>query len=83
PGQTAVTVTLSNGQTITIAANQTSGSINVAAPADDRPHRHVHWSAPRITNANGGNFATVGDRRHTSADHGHRYPRYLDRDPQR
>ena len=34
PAHSAVTVVLDNGQTITIAAGQTSGAVTVAAPAD-------------------------------------------------
>uniref|UniRef100_UPI00111C1C21 retention module-containing protein n=1 Tax=Pseudomonas sp. R4(2017) TaxID=1981676 RepID=UPI00111C1C21 len=55
PAQSAVTVTLSNGQTITIAANQASGSISVAAPGDDRYVDGGLVSA-RIIDASGGNF---------------------------
>ncbi len=33
--QTAVTVTLSTGETITVAAGATSGSVSIAAPSDD------------------------------------------------
>ena len=56
--QSAVTVTLSNGQTITIGANQTSGSISVAAPADD-PYLDAGQVSARITNASGGNFENL------------------------
>ena len=35
PAGTAMTVTLSNGATINIAAGQTAGQVTVAAPADD------------------------------------------------
>ncbi|WP_060513217.1 retention module-containing protein, partial [Pseudomonas sp. NBRC 111124] len=58
PGETAVTVTLSNGQTITIAANQTSGSVSVAAPADDH-YAQASLVSARITNATGGNFESL------------------------
>ncbi|MFG0630369.1 immunoglobulin-like domain-containing protein [Pseudomonas sp. xss_2] len=58
PAGTAVTVTLSNGQTITIAANQTSGSVTVAAPADD-PYIDAGTVSARITNASGGNFENL------------------------
>jgi hypothetical protein len=41
-----VTVTLSNGSTITIGAGQTTGTVNVPTPANDvyqqRQHRHHH-----------------------------------------
>ncbi|WP_438825961.1 beta strand repeat-containing protein [Pseudomonas fluorescens] len=56
--QSAVTVSLSNGQTITIAANQTSGSVAVAAPADD-PYLDAGQVSARITNASGGNFENL------------------------
>ncbi|MCU0127249.1 type I secretion C-terminal target domain-containing protein, partial [Pseudomonas vlassakiae] len=56
--QSAVTVTLSNGQTITIGANQTSGSVAVAAPADD-PYIDAGQVSAHITNASGGNFENL------------------------
>ncbi|MFK3776382.1 immunoglobulin-like domain-containing protein [Pseudomonas sp. NPDC089406] len=56
--QSAVTVTLSNGQTITIGANQTSGSVTVAAPGDD-PYVDAGQVSARITGANGGNFENL------------------------
>ncbi|WP_442796278.1 immunoglobulin-like domain-containing protein, partial [Pseudomonas sp. LF19] len=53
--QTAVTVTLSNGATITIDAGKTTGTASVPAPADD-----VYIDAgsvnATITGATGGNF---------------------------
>ncbi|NBF06967.1 type I secretion C-terminal target domain-containing protein [Pseudomonas sp. Fl5BN2] len=52
---TPVTVTLSNGAVITIAAGKTTGTVTVAAPADD-----VYIDAGKvnasITGATGGNF---------------------------
>ena len=55
---TPVTVTLSNGAMITIAAGATSGTVTVAAPADD-----VYNDAGRveatITTATGGNFENL------------------------
>ena len=56
--QSAVTLTLSNGQTITIGANQTSGSVAVAAPADD-PYLDAGQVSAHITNASGGNFENL------------------------
>uniref|UniRef100_UPI000AEC0E1C beta strand repeat-containing protein n=1 Tax=Pseudomonas sp. NBRC 111130 TaxID=1661045 RepID=UPI000AEC0E1C len=56
--QSAVTVALSNGQTITIGANQTSGSVAVAAPADD-PYLDAGQVSARITNVSGGNFENL------------------------
>nr|WP_312819213.1 immunoglobulin-like domain-containing protein [Pseudomonas sp.] len=58
PAQTAVTVTLSNGQTITIGASQSSGSITVAAPADD-VYIGTSTVSTTITNATGGNFESL------------------------
>ncbi len=58
PAQTAVTVTLSNGQTITIGASQSSGSITVAAPADD-VYIGASTVSTTITNATGGNFESL------------------------
>ncbi|WP_422422945.1 immunoglobulin-like domain-containing protein, partial [Pseudomonas sp. GZD-222] len=55
PAGTAVTVTLSNGKTITIAADKTTGSVTIDAPSDD-----VYLDAgdvgATITGATGGNF---------------------------
>ncbi|MEE3633217.1 immunoglobulin-like domain-containing protein [Pseudomonas sp. AL 58] len=55
---TPVTVTLSNGKTIVIAAGETSNSITIAAPSDD-----VHLDAGNvsayITGATGGNFENL------------------------
>ncbi|WP_371263276.1 immunoglobulin-like domain-containing protein, partial [Pseudomonas sp. NBRC 111130] len=56
--QSAVTVTLSNGQTITIGANQTSGSVAIAAPADD-PYIDAGQVSAHITSASGGNFENL------------------------
>uniref|UniRef100_UPI0028AEC71C immunoglobulin-like domain-containing protein n=1 Tax=Pseudomonas sp. TaxID=306 RepID=UPI0028AEC71C len=58
PAGTPVTVTLSNGQVITIAANQTSGSVTVAAPGDD-PYIDGGNVSAQITNATGGNFENL------------------------
>ncbi|MBX3623031.1 MAG: hypothetical protein KF891_23935, partial [Rhizobacter sp.] len=58
PAQTDVTVTLSNNATLTIAAGSSSGSVLVAAPADD-----VYTSAgtvsATITAATGGGFESL------------------------
>ncbi|WP_177408892.1 immunoglobulin-like domain-containing protein, partial [Pseudomonas sp. R9(2017)] len=56
--QSPVTVTLSNGQTITIAANQTSGSINVATHGDN-PYLDAGQVTAHITDASGGNFENL------------------------
>ncbi|WP_316250553.1 immunoglobulin-like domain-containing protein [Pseudomonas fluorescens] len=55
PAGTPVTVTLSNGKTIIIAADKTSGSITIDAPSDDVYIDAGDVSAT-ITGANGGNF---------------------------
>ncbi|MFK8333481.1 immunoglobulin-like domain-containing protein, partial [Pseudomonas sp. BJa5] len=55
PAGTAMTITLSNGESITIAAGETSGSVTVAAPDDD-----VYIDAGQveatITGTSGGDF---------------------------
>ncbi|MGN8359179.1 retention module-containing protein, partial [Pseudomonas sp. SMN11] len=56
--QSPVTVTLSNGQTITIAANQTSGSVAVATHGDN-PYLDAGQVSAQITNATGGNFENL------------------------
>ncbi|WP_440776768.1 immunoglobulin-like domain-containing protein [Pseudomonas sp. SMN11] len=58
PAQTAVSVTLSNGQTITIGPNQSSGSVTVAAPADD-VYIDASTVSTTITSATGGNFESL------------------------
>ena len=58
PAQTAVTVTLLSGDTITITAGASSGSISLAAPGDD-----VYVDAGSVTNriatATGGGFENL------------------------
>ncbi|VVO96370.1 hypothetical protein PS896_02585 [Pseudomonas fluorescens] len=53
--QTPVTVNLSNGQTITIEAGKTSGSVTIAAPSDD-VYKDVSKLTVTMTGATGGNF---------------------------
>ncbi|MCP1473774.1 hypothetical protein ABIA54_002140 [Pseudomonas sp. EB276 TE3739] len=53
--QTPVTVNLSNGQTITIEAGKTSGSVTIAAPTDD-VYKDVSKLTVTMTDASGGNF---------------------------
>ncbi|WP_309475895.1 retention module-containing protein [Pseudomonas sp. B21-028] len=53
--QTPVTVTLSNGSAITIAAGETTGTVNVQTPANDVYNNGSTVSAT-ITGATGGNF---------------------------
>src|SRR5690606_33483554 len=55
PAQTAVTVTLANGATITIAAGASSGSVSVPAPADD-VYVDTGTVSTTIASATGGNF---------------------------
>ncbi|MFK8333372.1 immunoglobulin-like domain-containing protein, partial [Pseudomonas sp. BJa5] len=58
PAGTAMTITLSNGESITIAAGETSGSVTVAAPDDD-----VYIDAGQveatITGTSGGDFENL------------------------
>jgi hypothetical protein len=58
PAQTPVTVTLSTGDTITIAANSSSGTIALPAPGDDA-HVDAGAVSATITSASGGNFETL------------------------
>ncbi|PRA53374.1 adhesin, partial [Pseudomonas sp. MYb187] len=55
PAGTAVTVTLSNGKTIIIGADKTSGSITIDAPSDD-VYIDAGDISETITGATGGNF---------------------------
>ncbi|MBC3468918.1 immunoglobulin-like domain-containing protein, partial [Pseudomonas sp. RW10S2] len=58
PAQTPVTVTLSNGQTVTVEAGKTSGSVDFQTPANDV---FVNGStvSTTITGATGGNFENL------------------------
>ncbi|WP_442514551.1 immunoglobulin-like domain-containing protein, partial [Pseudomonas promysalinigenes] len=55
PAQTPVTVTLSNGQTITVAAGQSTGSVDFQTPAND-VYNNGSTVNTTITAATGGNF---------------------------
>ncbi|WP_207255389.1 immunoglobulin-like domain-containing protein, partial [Pseudomonas sp. GW460-E12] len=55
---TPVTVTLSNGAVITIAAGATSGSVTVKAPADD-VYKDAGKVEATIKDATGGNFENL------------------------
>ncbi|MFK0314543.1 retention module-containing protein, partial [Pseudomonas sp. NPDC090233] len=55
PAQTPVTVTLSNGQTVTVEAGQTTGSVNFQTPAND-VYNNGSTVSTTITTATGGNF---------------------------
>ncbi|MCE6977813.1 LapA family giant adhesin [Pseudomonas frederiksbergensis] len=58
PAGTPVTVTLSNGAVITIAAGATTGSVSVDAPADD-VYKDAGKVEVTITDAAGGNFENL------------------------
>ncbi|MGE8351438.1 MAG: retention module-containing protein [Pseudomonas protegens] len=58
PAQTPVTITLSNGSVITIEAGKSSGSIDVAAPAND-VYKNGSTIEVGITKAEGGNFESL------------------------
>ncbi|MBK5377809.1 LapA family giant adhesin [Pseudomonas sp. TH43] len=58
PAQTPVTVTLSNGSTITIGAGQTTGTVNVPTPAND-VYNNGSTVTTTITGATGGNFENL------------------------
>ncbi|MFJ4158244.1 immunoglobulin-like domain-containing protein, partial [Pseudomonas sp. NPDC089752] len=55
PAGTAMTVTLSNGATINIAAGQTAGQVTVAAPTDD-VYKDAGEVKASITGTTGGDF---------------------------
>ncbi|SPO58571.1 retention module-containing protein [Pseudomonas inefficax] len=55
PAQTPVTVTLSNGQTITVEAGKTQGSVDFPTPAND-VYNNGSTVSTTITGATGGNF---------------------------
>ncbi|MBK0155677.1 retention module-containing protein, partial [Pseudomonas sp. S75] len=58
PAQTPVTVTLSNGQTITVDAGKSSGSIDFQTPAND-VYNNGSTVNTTITSATGGNFENL------------------------
>ncbi|HVQ03423.1 MAG TPA: immunoglobulin-like domain-containing protein, partial [Burkholderiaceae bacterium] len=58
PAQSAVTVTLSNGATITIAAGASAGQASVAAPSDD-VYADAGSVSAAISTAAGGNFENL------------------------
>ncbi|WDM89600.1 type I secretion C-terminal target domain-containing protein [Pseudomonas asiatica] len=55
PAQTPVTVTLSNGQTITVEAGKTQGSVDFQTPAND-VYNNGSTVSVTIQSATGGNF---------------------------
>ena len=57
--ETDVTVTLDNGETITIAAGETSGSVDVAVGADEDVYLDPDSMSASITDATGGNFENL------------------------
>ncbi|CAK13117.1 immunoglobulin-like domain-containing protein [Pseudomonas entomophila] len=58
PAQTPVTVTLSNGQTVTIEAGKSSGSIDFQTPAND-VYNNGSTVSTTITGTTGGNFENL------------------------
>ncbi|MBI6948290.1 retention module-containing protein, partial [Pseudomonas koreensis] len=58
PAQTPVTVTLSNGSTITIEAGKTTGTVNVPTPPND-VYNNGGTVSTTITGATGGNFENL------------------------
>ncbi|AIN61380.1 retention module-containing protein [Pseudomonas soli] len=58
PAQTPVTVTLSNGQTVTIEAGKSSGSVDFQTPAND-VYNNGSTVSTTITGATGGNFENL------------------------
>ncbi|PNB48929.1 large adhesive protein [Pseudomonas sp. GW456-12-10-14-LB2] len=58
PAQTPVTVTLSNGSTITIGAGQTTGTVNVPTAPND-VYNNGSTVTTTITGATGGNFENL------------------------
>ncbi|WP_347903081.1 retention module-containing protein [Pseudomonas purpurea] len=58
PAQTPVTVTLSNGSTITIEAGKTTGTVNVDTPPND-VYNNSSTVSTTITGATGGNFENL------------------------
>ncbi|HDS1748835.1 TPA: hypothetical protein QEM73_005281, partial [Pseudomonas putida] len=58
PAGTAMTVTLSNGATINIAAGQTSGTVSVPAPADD-VYKDAGQVKATVTGTTGGDFENL------------------------
>ncbi|MGX9382091.1 LapA family giant adhesin [Pseudomonas sp. JQ36] len=58
PAQTPVTVTLSNGSTITIEAGQTTGTVNVPTAPND-VYNNGGTVSTTITGATGGNFENL------------------------
>ncbi|WP_298723238.1 retention module-containing protein, partial [uncultured Oceanisphaera sp.] len=57
--ETALTLTLSNGATIVIAAGETAGSVNVASRSDDGFNQADGTVAVSITGSTGGNFESL------------------------
>ncbi|MBS7598756.1 retention module-containing protein [Pseudomonas sp. RC2C2] len=58
PAQTPVTVTLSNGSTITIGAGQSTGTVDVQTPAND-VYNNGSSVSTTIAGATGGNFENL------------------------
>ncbi|WP_339431662.1 retention module-containing protein, partial [Pseudomonas sp. EA_65y_Pfl2_P78] len=58
PAQTPVTITLSNGSTITIEAGKTTGTVDVPTPPND-VYNNGSTVSTTITGATGGNFENL------------------------
>jgi surface adhesion protein len=58
PAGTAVTVTLSNGETITIKAGEKTGTVDVKAPGDD-VYKDATTVEAHVTGTTGGNFENL------------------------
>merc|ERR1711916_427239 len=59
PAETDVTVTLSSGETITIEAGETTGTVDVTVAADEDVYSDASTISANITGATGGNFETL------------------------
>merc|ERR1711916_364432 len=59
PAETDVTVTLSNGETITIEAGETTGTVDVTVAADEDVYSDASTISANITGATGGNFENL------------------------
>ncbi|MCU8168617.1 hypothetical protein M2H12_23385, partial [Vibrio vulnificus] len=59
PAEGAVTVKLSNGQTITIADGQTVGTVEVTVDANEDVYKDASSVSASIESATGGNFENL------------------------
>jgi surface adhesion protein len=72
-----VTVTLSNGAVITIDAGKTTGTVTVAAPADD-VYKDAGTVQATISTATGGNFESLVTKHCSGRNQRHRHHRHHD-----